>query len=240
MPSARMPLLDTAPIPGGGELRLFRDGAHFTIKIAGHGGDLMSTRMHGSEDALAHIGCAPIASRAGARVLVGGLGMGFTLAAALHDLRDDAEVTVAELVPGVVAWNRGELGEHAGRPLDDPRTRVVEGDVGRLVRTSTRAWDAILLDVDNGPEGLTRRDNDAIYSVAGLAAAHAALRDGGVLAVWSAHADAAFTARLGQAGFAVDEVPVRAHAGRGSRHRVWVATRANAKTAASTTPPRRR
>ena len=218
-------LLDTARVPGeDGELRLFQDGEHFTIKIAGSG-DLMSTRMHGSEEALAEIGCAPIAARVKARVLVGGLGFGFTLAAALARLRADAQVVVAELVPAVVAWNRERVGAPSGHPLRDPRVAVHEGDVAALLRQGSAAWDSILLDVDNGPEGLTRLANDRLYSRAGLAIAHAALRPGGVLSVWSAHRDPAFTARLRESGFDVEEVSVRAHAKRGARHLVWRAVR---------------
>ena len=226
-------LLDTARVPGeSGELRLLKDGEHYTIKVAGSG-DLMSTRMHGSEDALAEIGCARIAARANARVLVGGLGFGFTLAAALARLREDARVVVAELVPAVVAWNRDRVGAHAGHPLRDPRVEVHEGDVAELMRRDPAAWDAILLDVDNGPEGLTRVGNDRLYSRAGLAVAHAALRPGGVLAVWSAHRDSAFTARLRECGFEVEEVAVRAHAKRGARHLVWRATRTSPQAAAT-------
>jgi spermidine synthase len=218
-------LLDTARVPGeAGELRLLQDGEHYTIKIAGSG-DLMSTRMHGSEEALADIGCATIATRERARVLVGGLGFGFTLAAALARLRDDARIVVAELVPAVVTWNRERVGAHAGHPLRDPRVDVHDGDVAEAMRTEPAGWDAILLDVDNGPEGLTRAGNDRLYSRAGLASAHASLRPGGVLAIWSAHRDAAFSVRLRECGFEVEEVAVRAHANRGARHLVWRATR---------------
>lgn len=224
----RMTLLDTAPIPGGGELRLFAEGEHFSIKIAG-GGDLMSTRMHGSEDALAQITCARIASRAAPRILIGGLGMGFTLAAALAGLGAQAQLIVAELVPGVVAWNRGPLGAHAGWPLKDARVDVRECDVAAVIKAERASLDAILLDVDNGPGGLTRVDNDWLYSTNGLAAAMAALRAQGVLAIWSAHADRAFTARLRQCGFVVEEVPVRAHGSKGARHLIWLASRPSAQ-----------
>lgn len=221
----RLTLIDSAPIPGtDGELKLFADGDHFSIKIAG-GGDLMSTRMHGSEDALAHVALARIAGVANPRILIGGLGMGFTLAAALGRLGPQAQVVVAELVPGVVRWNRGPLGGHAGFPLDDPRAEVRETDVLALIRSQAAAWDAILLDVDNGPGGLTQSDNDRIYALSGLLAARAALRPDGVLAVWSAHADRQFSERLHRAGFAVEEVPVRAHGNKGARHLIWLATR---------------
>ena len=218
--SSRLVLIDTAPIPGGGELRLFEEGGHYSIKIAG-GGDLMSTRMHGSEDALARIACEPVASRAGARILIGGLGMGFTLAAALKLLQADARVIVAELVTRVVDWNRGPLGRHAGDPMDDPRVDVRTLDVAALIRESAGAFDAILLDVDNGPGGLTQSGNDWLYAREGLLAAFAALRESGVLAIWSAHADRKFSERLRAAGFAVEEFPVRAHGNKGARHLVW-------------------
>lgn len=224
-PSKRLTRIASARIPGdGGEIRLFAEGEHFSIKLAG-GGDLMSTRMHGSEDALARLACEAIAGRAAARVLIGGLGMGFTLAAAVALLPDDATVVVAELVPEVVEWNRGALGEHAGHPLRDARVDVQVGDVAALLRGQSNAFDAIVLDVDNGPGGLTQKANDWLYSIAGLGAAHAALRKGGVLAVWSAHEDRAFTTRLHQVGFDVHEHVVRAHANKGARHRVWLARR---------------
>jgi spermidine synthase len=221
----RLTLIATAAIPrDGGELRLFQVGAHYTIKIAG-GGDLMSTRMHGSEDRLAEIGCARIATRAGARVLVGGLGMGFTLAAALRTLRDDATVVVAELVPDVVACYRDVFGAHAGHPLADARSEVREADVAAVIRERRNAYDAILLDVDNGPDGLTHDANGWLYGAAGLRAAFVALRPLGVLAVWSARPDRRFSDRLRQAGFAIEEIPVRAHGNKGARHLVWLATR---------------
>lgn len=216
-------LIDTAPIPGnGGELRLFRQGNDFAIKIVG-GGELMNTRVHGSEDKLAELTCTKIVGRLQPRVLIGGLGMGFTLAAALRHLGDNAEVVVAELVPAVVAWNRGPLGAHAGNPLLDARTRVRECDVALVLKTERETFDAILLDVDNGPEGLTRKANDWLYSMAGLTAAFAALRSGGVLAVWSAGPDPHFTERLRQTGFMAEEIKVRAHGNKGARHIIWLA-----------------
>ena len=218
----RVILLDTAAIPGGGELGLYEHGDDLVIKVMG-GQDLMSTRTHGSADALADLICPEVAGRERARVLIGGLGVGFTLAATLRHLGPDAEVVVAELVPGVVEWNRGALGEHAGHPLRDERVTVEEVDVSLILKASGRAFDAILLDVDNGPEGLTRKSNDWLYSKAGLTASFRVLRPRGVLGVWSAGTDRAFTKRLGQAGFEVDEVPVRAHGGKGARHLIWVA-----------------
>ena len=219
----RVTLLDTAQIPGdSGELGLYQHGEDFIIKVMG-GQDLMSTRTHGSADALAEIACTEIAGRGRPRVLIGGLGMGFTLASALRHLAPDAEVVVAELVPGVVEWNRGPLGAHAGDPLLDERVTVHEVDVAVLLKAEASAFDAILLDVDNGPEGLTRGGNDWLYSRAGLNASYRALRPRGLLAVWSAGSDRAFTKCLGQAGFKVDEIPVRAHRGKGARHLIWVA-----------------
>lgn len=221
----RMTLIDTAPIPGGGELRLFAEGEHYSIKIAG-GGDLMSTRMHGSEDALAQITCARIATRAAPRILIGGLGMGFTLAAALARLGTQAQLIVAELVPGVIAWNRGPLGAHAGWPLKDARVDVRECDVAAVIKAERASLDAILLDVDNGPGGLDRVENDSLYSHGGLAAAKAALKPGGVLSVWSFAPDDYFVRRLRGSGFTVDEQRVNAHRkGRGARHVIWLATR---------------
>ncbi len=220
----RLTLIDTAAIPGGGELRLFAEGEHYSIKIAG-GGDLMSTRMHGSEDALARITCERIAAVIEPRILIGGLGMGFTLAAALARLGARAKLIVAELVPGVVAWNRGPLGQHAGYPLNDARVDVRECDVAAVIKAERSSLDAILLDVDNGPGGLTQVGNDWLYALPGLAAAMAALRPNGVLAIWSAHADRKFTLRLRQSGFVVEEVPVRAHGSKGARHLIWLATR---------------
>jgi len=220
-------LLDSARIPGDGtELRLYARGDEHSITIAGSSGELMGSRMHGSEEALAQLTCTRIASRPAPHVLFGGLGLGFTLAAALRHLGADATVTVAELVPAVVQWNRTVLGHHAGHPLDDPRVTVHEGDVGLLLRNSVHTYDAILLDVDNGPEGLTRHGNNWLYSVAGLEAAFQALRPDGVLAVWSAGPDAVFGERLRQRGFEVEECRVRAHATRkGALHTLWLAGR---------------
>ena len=215
-------LLDTAPIPGGGELRLFRRGDEFSIVLGAN--ELMNSRKSGSEEALATLACAAIRGRRGARVLIGGLGMGFTLRAALAELAGDAEVVVAELVPGVVAWARGPMAALHGASLSDKRVGVVEEDVARPIREARAAWDAILLDVDNGPDGITIEGNDGLYGPAGLAAARAALRPGGVLAVWSAAPDDAFAARLRRAGLAVEEHVARAAAGRGGRHIIWIAS----------------
>ena len=227
----RLTLIASARIPGNdAELRLYEDGGHHSITLAGDG-ELMSTRRHASEDALATLACGRIAGRRQASVLIGGLGMGFTLAAALATLAADANVVVAELVPEVVHWNRGPLGRHAAEPLGDPRVDVRETDVALVLGTQAHAFDAILLDVDNGPAGLTRGANDWLYSAAGLAAALRALRPEGVLAVWSAHPDRSFAERLRRTGFAVEETTVRAHRGKGARHLIWLGTRtASAET----------
>lgn len=224
MNARRLQLIDTAAIPGGGELRLFQEGEHYSIKVAGSG-DLMSTRMHGSEDQLAELGCRHIAGRGNVRVLVGGLGLGFTLAAALRQVGADAEVVVAELVPGVVRWNRELLGGFAGHPLADPRVQVRETDVAKLLRGGRAQYDAILLDVDNGPGGLVQAGNEWIYAASGLGHIHAALRAGGVVAVWSAGPDRRFTGRLRAGGFQVEEIGVRAHGNKGARHLIWLARR---------------
>jgi len=216
-------LLDTAQIPGnGGELQLYQRNSEFSIIVAG-GGVLMSTRAHGSEDALAELACGKIAGRPRPRVLIGGLGMGFTLAAALHHLDSTAEVVVAELVPAVVTWNRGSLGEYAGHPLRDKRTAVREGDVAKIIKTERQAYDAILLDVDNGPEGLTRKKNNWLYSLDGLRSSYAALRPKGILAVWSAGPDRDFTESLRKMGFKVTQTKVHAHGTKGELHTIWLA-----------------
>jgi spermidine synthase len=217
-------LLGTASIPDTDkEMRLYQSGDLFSIKIPGRG-DLMNSRMHGSEKALADLACARLGDTKKPRLLIGGLGMGFTLAAALDALGPDAEVVVAELVPEVVTWNRTVIGGPAGHPLSDRRSRVYVGDVADLIRRDVGSFDAILMDVDNGPEALVRRQNDWLYSPAGLRATRAALRLRGVLAVWSAAPDRAFGKRLQQAGFDVREHVVHPHrAGKGPRHHIWIA-----------------
>jgi spermidine synthase len=217
-------LIDTAEVPGGGELRLFQRGAEFSIMLGNN--ELMNSRLSGSEEALATMACDRVASRPEPRFLIGGLGMGFTLRAALDRLGSDAAVTVAELVPAVVAWARGPMAAVFAGSLEDPRVDIVQDDVAVLIWAGRSNWDAILLDVDNGPDGLTRKGNDRLYSPNGLAAAKTALRPGGVLAIWSAAPDRAFTRRLEDAGFEVEEVAVRARGNqRGARHVIWFATR---------------
>jgi spermidine synthase len=216
--------IGTAPVPGTSiELQLYQSGELFSIKIPGRG-DLMNSRMHGSEKALADLACARLGHAPKPRLLIGGLGMGFTLAAALAAAGPAAEIVVAELVPEVVEWNRTLIGAPAGHPLADPRATVYVGDVADVIRDPGDKFDAILMDVDNGPEGLVRRENDWLYADPGLRATRAALRPRGVLAVWSASKDAAFSKRLAHAGFAVSEHVVRPHrAGKGPRHVIWIA-----------------
>jgi spermidine synthase len=218
-------LIDTAQIPGGaGTLRLKRRGAEFSIMLGDN--ELMNSRLSGSEQALATLSCERIRSRPGPRVLIGGLGMGFTLRAALAALDSQALVVVAELVPAVVAWARGPMADLHGSSLTDSRVTIVETDVGRLIRDARASYDAILLDVDNGPDGLTRNANDALYNKTGLIAAREALRPGGVLAVWSSGPDQGFTENLRRAGFGVEEIKARANGKRGgARHVIWIATR---------------
>ena len=215
-------LLDTAQVPGGDELRLYRRGDDFIIAIDRN--ELMSSRMSGSEEALATMTCDRLRGAQAASLLIGGYGMGFTLRAALGALGADAKISVAELVPGIIEWARGPMAGLAAGCLDDPRVELVLGDVSKAISEATRCYDAILLDVDNGPDGLTREANEGLYSAAGLATAKAALRPGGILAIWSAAPDARFTRRLSAAGFQVEEVGVRARSnGKGPRHLIWFA-----------------
>ena len=218
-------LLGTAIVPGGGEqLRLFRRGQDFMIVLDRN--ELMSSRMSGSEEALATMTIERLRGRPAPHLLIGGYGMGFTLRAALGALGRDAKVTVAELVPKIIDWARGPMAALTAGCLDDPRVHLRIGDVGDAIDAGRGNYDAILLDVDNGPDGLTRAGNDGLYSHPGLAAAKAALKPGGILAIWSAGEDKAFARRLGSAGFGVEEVAIRARAnGKGPRHIIWFATR---------------
>jgi len=217
-------LLDRARVPGAPEeLVLYARGEEFSIRVGGE--ELMNSRVYARQDTLSELGCARVRDRQGVRVLIGGLGMGFALATALAALQRDAQVVVAELVPQVVTWNRDLLGHLAGHPLRDPRVVMREGDVGEVIAERKGAYDAILLDVDNGPEGLTRKQNDRLYGKAGLAAARAALRDRGVLGVWSSGPRPAFARALRTARFEVEEVTFGARGGgRGARHVIWLAT----------------
>jgi len=215
-------LLDKVEVPGdGGEMKLYQRAHEFSISVKNE--ELMNSRMHGSEDALAELACKRVADRKKPRVLIGGLGMGFTLGAALEHLGENAEIVVAELVPAVVKWNRTHLAELAGRPLDDPRVTVRESDVGFVIKEATEAFDAIMLDVDNGPDGLTHAGDDRLYTNGGLAAAKAALKPGGILAVWSAEPDKSFSKRVRGSGFKMKEVSVRARRTKGRRHTIWLA-----------------
>jgi spermidine synthase len=214
-------LLASAELPGGGTLRLIRRGDEYSIALGAN--ELMNSRLSGSEEALAELALDRIQAAA-PQVLIGGLGMGFTLRAALARMAPQGRAVAAELVGAVVDWARGPMADlHAGS-LDDPRVRIAIADVADLIAERAGAWDAILLDVDNGPDALTQSSNDRLYAAAGLAAARRALRPGGILAFWSSAPDPAFTRRLHRSGAAVEELIVRAHQGRsGARHTIWLA-----------------
>jgi spermidine synthase len=215
-------LIGTASVPGGEELRLFRRGDDFMIVLDRN--ELMNSRMSGSEEALARLVCERLRERAAPRLLIGGYGLGFTLRAALEALPRGASVTVAELVPEIIDWARGPMAGLTAGCLDDRRVAVAARDVAELIEEGTYA--AILLAVDNGPAGLPRPKNDRLYSTIGLARAKSALKTGGMLAVWSAAPDTAFTRRLEAAGFSVEVVRVRARAnGKGAHHTIWLAKR---------------
>ena len=217
--------LDTARVPGADvQLRLMQRGGEFSMMLGQN--ELMSSRLSGSEEALATLACRRIDAVKRPHLLIGGLGMGFTLRAALAVLGSDARIMVAELVPAVIAWARGPMADIFGDSLDDRRASIREADVVDVIRSHDSAFDAILLDVDNGPEGLIRKANDALYDLKGLKAIRRALRPGGVLAVWSSGPNPLFSKRLRAAGFDVNEVAVRATTKRsGSRHVIWFATK---------------
>jgi spermidine synthase len=215
--------IDRAKVPGQQEeITLRQRGHEFSIRTIET--ELMNSRLHGSEDELAKLTCSRIQQKSGVKILIGGLGMGFTLSAALEHSRADSLILVSELIPAVVRWNREHLGHLAGMPLDDPRVSVKIEDVAKTIKDEKFAWDAILLDVDNGPEGLTQKANDRLYSESGLKTSFLALCPGGILAVWSSKADDAFTRRLNHCGFKTQVVSVRARKpGKGSRHTIWLA-----------------
>ena len=217
--------LETAVAPQGDTLRLLRRGDEFSIRL-GDGNELMSSRLSGSEEALATLALERLPNRTAPRVLIGGLGMGFTLRAAQGVAPPDARLVVSEIVPELVDWATRHMGPVFGDCLSDPRVEVRIGDVGEQIRAASAGYGAILLDVGNGPDGLTRGGNDALYGEAGLRAAKRALRPGGVLAIWSAADDPRFTRRLGNSGFEVQAQGVRAgRTKRGARHMIWLATR---------------
>ena len=213
--------IDRALTTDGGEMTLVRRGEQFVIRVDGQ--DLMNSRTHGSEDELGVYGCEGLRAKPGVRVLIGGLGMGFTARAALDALAPDAEVEVIELVGAVVRWNRDHLGHLAGAPLGDARLRVIEEDVAATLVRAEQRYDAIMLDVDNGPEALTTFGNKQLYAEGGLRTAARALRPGGLLAIWSVFEDARFTARLRGTGFYVEIKRVATGDGSRRRHVLWLA-----------------
>ena len=215
-------LLGEAQAPDGTDIRLTRRDDEYLILA--NGKPLMSSRLHGSEEALATLGCSRARTLPEPRVLVGGLGMGFTLRAVLDVLPARAVVTVAELVPEVIAWNRAPLAGLAAHPLRDRRVRIQADDVGFALRAHPGGFDAVLLDVDNGPAAFTATTNAGLYDNSGVAAAFAALRPGGTLAVWSAWEDRKFEQRLRFHGFDVEVARVRARLKKGGpRHTIFVA-----------------
>ncbi|MFQ3251216.1 spermidine synthase [Glaciecola sp.] len=219
--------LGTAQIPNnGGELKFSQRGDEFSIRLSGIRGELMNSRVYNSEKELSTMGCAHITTKDNAHVLVGGLGMGYTLASALKSVNENSKVTVAELIPEVVEWNKGPLGNCAKNPLQDPRAIVHVGDVKELLTTNKPTYDAILLDVDNGPEGLTHSNNNWIYSLEGLQDIYKVLRPKGMLAIWSAGPDYLFTVRLKKAGYEVSTRIARARKGKGSKHTIFLAKKA--------------
>jgi len=215
-------LIGTAKVPGGVELKLIRHGEDHVIMVDAN--ELMSSRLGGSEEALAVMACQRLKKSIPPRLLIGGYGMGFTLRAALQVIGPEGRATVAELVPEIIDWAKGPMAKLTDGCLDDPRVELIQGDVLEAIKSASKRYDAILLDVDNGPSGLVRPDNNGLYSMNGLARAKAALRPGGVLAIWSAAPDQRFTRKLGDAGFKAEMVTVRARSnGKGPRHTIWFA-----------------
>ena len=217
----RVERLGTATTPDGSELVLHRHDGAYAIRVDGV--ELMSTRRHHSEDRLAELACSPLRDVAGAQVLIGGLGLGFTLEAALRTLAPDASVVVAEIVQGVIDWNRNVEYDLASAALADPRVELRRADVADVIAEHRARFDAIMLDVDNGAEALTTAGNAALYARAGIRAAVLALRPGGRVVYWSAGSDARFEAALRRAGLTVDVVRVRAHVTSGGMHTLFVA-----------------
>lgn len=217
----RLERLGEARTPKGTVIALYRhDGAYL---IRADGVELMSTRRHLSEDRLAEVACAPLRATPGARVLIGGLGLGFTLRAALRELGPDAEVVVAELVPEVIAWNADPAFDLSAAAMRDPRVRIVQGDVTDVLRANRAGFDAIMLDTDNGPDGMLMSENARLYALRGIVATVSALRPGGVIAYWSVGDDPRFVEALEGAGLSVETLRVRAHATSGPMHVLYVA-----------------
>jgi spermidine synthase len=212
-------LLEAAPTPDGGELTLSQRGTEYMIRINGQ--ELMSNRTHSSESELGRLGCQHIRTKKGARVLIGGLGLGFTLRAALDELSSSAEVVVAEMSPQVEKWNRTTLAHLAGNPLEDKRASVEICNVIRAI-SSKKPWDAILLDVDNGPSALCTPSNEGLYDMTGLWRMHTNLNPGGVAIVWSSGPDEGFVKLMNQCGFEGSAVRVASHQGKGVRHCLFV------------------
>jgi len=215
-------LIETTLIPGEQtQMSLYKNGENYSICVDGR--ELMNTRLHGSEESLAELGCKHLKGKPDGRVLVGGLGMGFTLAATLLHVGPKAQVEVAELVPAVVEWNRDYIGSYAKFPVKDPRVKINVNDVANILKENPHTYDAILLDVDNGPNGMTQEKNNWLYWHEGLTVIAKALRKGGVLAIWSAYPDRGFHKRLVTMGFRVSEHRVRARANGGCGHHIiWV------------------
>ncbi|HEU0012811.1 MAG TPA: hypothetical protein VFQ45_03970 [Longimicrobium sp.] len=222
----RVERLGEAVAPDGSVLALYRHDGAYAIRVNGE--ELMSTRRHHSEDVLAEVVCLPLRERAGARVLIGGLGLGFTLRAALRSLADDAEVVVAEIVEEVIRWNRDPDYALAADALADPRVGLRHDDVANVLQAGPGAFDAIMLDVDNGAAAMTTQGNAALYRAQGIRRAAAALRPGGRLAYWSAGGDPAFEKALRGAGLSVEVVRARPHPGLKAWHTIFVAQRPGA------------
>jgi spermidine synthase len=209
-----------APAPGGETISLHEHDGSYAIRVDGI--PLMSTRQHASEEELAELACARLRAAPHARVLIGGLGFGFTLRAALEVLARDATVVVAEILGAVIAWNRNPALPLAADCLADPRVTLVERDVGEVIRQARGSFDSIILDVDNGPSALTTGGNVGLYSLAGLRRTRAALRPLGCVAFWSAAPDPAFERLMARAGFIVEVRPARSRAGSGRRHTLFL------------------
>ena len=223
----RSRLIDSARLPSGEELSLTEEAGFFTVMADGV--PLMSNMAHYSEEYMAVVGCAGLERRADARVLVGGLGMGYTARAALDQLLPTAEVVVAEISDALVAWNRGPLADLANRPLEDPRLTLQLGDIVAYLESGPEPFDAILLDVDHGPDSFTAAGNVRLYSRKGLPRLFRSLRKAGVLVVWSAYQAPAFPRALQKAGFQTDVVRVRARGDKGGRHTLYVGRRPGAR-----------